>query len=72
MINEDEIIYNLEKIFQVCEKNNLELTYFEYLTLLGFNYFAEKNLDIAVLEVGLGGRLDATNIIESPIVSVIT
>ena len=36
MINEDEIIYNLEKIFQVCEKNNLELTYFEYLTLLGF------------------------------------
>jgi len=46
-------------------------TEFEIVTALGFLYFAESNVDIAVIEVGLGGRLDATNVIE-PIVSVIT
>ena len=46
-------------------------SYFETLTALAFLYFAEQRLDIAVLEVGLGGRLDATNIVE-PILSVIT
>ena len=38
---------------------------------MAFKYFAEKNIDIAVVEVGLGGRLDSTNII-TPILSVIT
>jgi dihydrofolate synthase / folylpolyglutamate synthase len=46
-------------------------SYFETLTALGFLSFAEQQLDIAVLEVGLGGRLDATNIVE-PLLSVIT
>lgn len=46
-------------------------SFFEYLTALGFLYFADERVDIAVLEVGLGGRLDATNIVE-PVVSVIT
>jgi dihydrofolate synthase/folylpolyglutamate synthase len=46
-------------------------SYFETLTAIAFLYFAEQHLDIAVLEVGLGGRLDATNIVE-PILSVIT
>jgi dihydrofolate synthase/folylpolyglutamate synthase len=46
-------------------------SYFETLTALAFLYFAEQHLDIAVLEVGLGGRLDATNIVE-PLLSVIT
>ena len=46
-------------------------SFFEVLTALGFLYFAEQAVDIAVLEVGLGGRLDATNIVE-PLVSVIT
>lgn len=48
-----------------------EITTFELTTALGFLYFAEKKIDVAVLEVGLGGRLDATNIV-SPLVSVIT
>jgi len=47
------------------------LTYFELLTLLAFVYFAQKEVDVAILEVGLGGRLDATNICH-PDVSVIT
>ena len=47
------------------------LTYFELLTLLAFVYFARKEVDIAIFEVGLGGRLDATNVC-NPVVSVIT
>ncbi len=46
-------------------------SYFEVLTALGFLYFAESNVQIAVLEVGMGGRLDATNVVD-PLVSVIT
>ncbi len=47
------------------------LTTFEIVTALAFTYFAQKQVDIAVIEVGLGGRLDATNVIQ-PIVAVIT
>jgi len=48
-----------------------ELTTFEIMTGLAFLFFARQEVDIAVIEVGLGGRLDATNII-TPLVSVIT
>ncbi len=46
-------------------------SFFEMLTAMAFEYFAQKKVEIAVLEVGMGGRLDATNVIE-PRVSVIT
>jgi dihydrofolate synthase/folylpolyglutamate synthase len=46
-------------------------SFFEVLTALAFLYFAEQKVDIAILEVGLGGRLDATNIVD-PLISVIT
>ena len=46
-------------------------SFFESLTALAFLYFAERKVEIAILEVGLGGRLDATNIVE-PMLSVIT
>ncbi|HCJ66055.1 MAG TPA: bifunctional folylpolyglutamate synthase/dihydrofolate synthase, partial [Elusimicrobia bacterium] len=49
-----------------------ELTYFEFLTALAFQYFFEKKVDFLILEVGLGGRLDATNVIERPLVELIT
>jgi dihydrofolate synthase/folylpolyglutamate synthase len=49
-----------------------ELTFFELTTLLAFQAFAARGLDLVVLEVGLGGRLDATNVIETPLASVIT
>jgi dihydrofolate synthase/folylpolyglutamate synthase len=48
-----------------------ELSFFEMTVGLAFDYFAQENVDIAIIEVGMGGRLDATNII-TPIVSVIT
>src|SRR5690348_7700521 len=46
-------------------------SFFEMLTAIAFEYFVRKSVDIAVLEVGMGGRLDATNVVE-PVVSVIT
>lgn len=47
------------------------ITYFEVFTLLAILYFAEKRIDIGIFEVGLGGRLDATNVLE-PLISVMT
>lgn len=48
-----------------------QATFFEAATAVAFRYFAERNVDIAVIETGLGGRLDATNVVR-PLVSVIT
>jgi len=53
------------------KKLSAPLTYFEHLTAMAFLYFREKNVDVAVLEVGMGGRFDATNVV-TPLVSVIT
>ncbi len=65
----------LAKIAATVEKACLEMddhpTEFEVVTAIGFLYFKEKNCDYVVLEVGMGGRLDATNIIKSPCASVI-
>lgn len=47
-------------------------TFFEAITALAFLAFARQQVDVAVVEVGLGGRLDATNVIPSPILSIIT
>lgn len=52
-------------------RDNIPLTYFEFITLSALILFKEKYLDILILEVGLGGRLDATNIVDSDI-SIIT
>jgi dihydrofolate synthase/folylpolyglutamate synthase len=48
-----------------------QITYFEFTTALALLWFAERDVDLAILEVGLGGRLDATNVI-TPLVSIIT
>jgi dihydrofolate synthase / folylpolyglutamate synthase len=50
---------------------NLNPTFFEVTTAMAFSWFAEESIDIAVVEVGMGGRLDSTNVI-TPLVSVIT
>lgn len=42
-------------------------TYFRFLTLVCFKAFIEEKVDVAILEVGLGGRLDATNVIQNPV-----
>ncbi len=62
----------IEKIKFFEDKSEDGITEFEVITAAAFVYFYEEKCDIVVLETGLGGRLDATNIIENPIVSVIT
>ena len=75
-IQEDEMNSLMKKVSVAAEKTKEKLgtmpTQFEIWTAAGFCYFKEHNCDIVVLEVGLGGRLDATNVIDSPLVSVIT
>jgi len=66
------------KIFDNLSKKYLtnalkyKLSYFEYLTSLAFIYFADLKVDIAVVETGLGGSFDATNVIEKPLICIIT
>ena len=57
---------NFEKIWlKTCKEEGFaELTYFEQLTVIAFQYFATEEVDVLLLETGLGGRLDATNLIE--------
>ena len=68
-IPQDYVIDFVEEGQQFFE--SVGASFFEITTAMAFKYFAEKNIDIAVVEVGLGGRLDSTNII-TPIVSLIT
>jgi len=75
-INGQLIDYNrfttlLKSVAETCEGLGIEPTYFEVLTAIAFQYFAEEAVDIAVIETGLGGRLDSTNVI-TPEVTVIT
>lgn len=69
MIPEEYVINFVEQERGFFEP--LSPSFFEVTTALAFKYFADKKIDIAVIEVGLGGRLDCTNII-TPLVSVIT
>jgi len=66
----DRQLNNLDKKYADISKK-YKLTYFEYITALAFIYFVKNKVDIVVLETGLGGRFDATNIV-TPLVSVIT
>ena len=68
-IDEDYVINFVEKEKGFFEP--LSPSFFEVVTAMAFKYFADKKVDFAVIEVGLGGRLDCTNIIK-PILSVIT
>ena len=69
----NRLIISMEKkVDSICEENNLrKATFFEISTAIAFQYFADENIDIAIIETGMGGRWDATNVV-SPIVSVIT
>ncbi len=71
MILEESVLFWMKKLFTLAALHGLTLTFFEYATLLGFCYFSEQKVDYAVIETGLGGRLDATNTIE-PVCSIIT
>ncbi len=75
-ISDADLALCTERVKEACmkmEKDGLNHpTEFEIVTAVAFLYYKMKKADIVVLEVGMGGRLDATNIIENPLVTVIT
>lgn len=71
-ISDEALAGIAEKVKPQVEKMQNKPTEFELITAIAFKYFAEQECDVAVIEVGLGGRLDSTNIINAPEASVIT
>lgn len=69
MISQDEVVTFIEEFKQM--RFDGSPSFFELTTILAMRYFANQHVDVAVLETGLGGRLDSTNIVK-PILSVIT
>jgi dihydrofolate synthase/folylpolyglutamate synthase len=71
-IPEDSLATLTERIRPIADAMEDKPTEFELITALAFAYFAECRCDVVVLEVGLGGRLDSTNVIEDTVLSIIT
>lgn len=69
MIGKDDVVKFVKKHRKEFEK--IQPSFFEWTVGLAFDYFSRKSVDIAVIETGLGGRLDSTNVV-TPLVSVIT
>ncbi len=69
MINKDFIVDFVDRTMHISTK--IQPSFFELTVAMAFEYFASEGVDIAVIETGVGGRLDSTNII-SPLISVIT
>jgi dihydrofolate synthase/folylpolyglutamate synthase len=66
-----QMLEYIERLRLIYDRAGLALTFFEFTVALMFLYFAEAGIDIAVVETGLGGRLDSTNVVH-PLLSVIT
>lgn len=71
MIEKQELISLVNELDQFLKKTKIYLSFFEFMTVMAFLYYARQKVDFAVVEVGLGGRLDATNVLQ-PEVSIIT
>lgn len=67
-ISDEDLSAVVEEIYEIAP----DLTYFEFLTVCMFKYFADQGVDYAVIEAGLGGRLDATNVVSEPRCVVLT
>ncbi|HDL3434417.1 TPA: bifunctional tetrahydrofolate synthase/dihydrofolate synthase, partial [Mannheimia haemolytica] len=63
---------HVQAFAKINAKKTASLTYFEFSTLSAFELFKQNQLDIVILEVGLGGRLDATNIIDPSLAVIIS
>lgn len=71
-ISDKDFYKILTEVENKAKENNIYLTEFEILTAVGFIYFERNKVDFAVIEVGLGGRYDATNIVKKPVLTAIT
>jgi dihydrofolate synthase/folylpolyglutamate synthase len=70
-ISQDDVVTLADEVHRRTEAVGVPLTFFEFVTVMAFVYFVRQQVEIAVIEVGLGGRLDATNLV-TPLVSLIT
>jgi dihydrofolate synthase/folylpolyglutamate synthase len=71
-ISKEDFAKLVFKVIETAEKSDIHVTEFEILTAAAFLYFKEKEVEFVLLETGLGGRLDATNIVEKPILTILT
>ncbi|HAQ68329.1 MAG TPA: hypothetical protein DCR70_11515 [Phycisphaerales bacterium] len=71
LIPKNDFVDTVRSVAKAAEKLGEQATFFELMTAVSFAYFAQQAVDIAVIEVGLGGRLDSTNVI-TPLVSIVT
>ena len=71
MISDEDVVKYYEIVMELLEKNSFQINFFEIATFMALLYFEEKNPDFIFLETGLGGRYDATNVVNSTI-AVIT
>lgn len=71
-ISKDDFVKYIFEICEIADKNDIHLTEFEILTAVMFKYFSDNNVEVVVLETGLGGRFDATNVIKRNLCSIIT
>ena len=71
-ISDEDLVSITQEVMPYAEKMQEHPTEFELITCIAFAYFARKQCDVVVLEVGMGGEWDSTNVIEPPLVSVIT
>ena len=71
MIDESTFTELLKTVVAASDKKQLDPTFFELLTAIAFKHFADEAVDIAIIETGLGGRLDSTNVI-TPLMTLIT
>ena len=72
MIDRDTLCLVTEEVKAAADQMEDLPTEFELITAIGFLYFQKMNCDICVIEAGMGGRLDSTNVFDAPILSVIT
>ncbi|MEX0649502.1 MAG: folylpolyglutamate synthase/dihydrofolate synthase family protein [Candidatus Andersenbacteria bacterium] len=70
-IPDEKLLELISDIRTRAEAKGVQQTFFEFTTALAYQYFAQEKVDIAIVEVGFGGRLDATNVI-TPLLSIIT
>ncbi len=70
MISDENVLKYYKIVIEILEKNSLQINFFEITTFMALLYFEEENPDFIFLEVGLGGRYDATNVVNSTIAAI--
>ena len=70
MISDEDVVKYYEVVMDILEKNSLQINFFEITTFMALLYFVKKNPDFIFLETGLGGRYDATNVVNSKIAAI--